>query len=340
MRSSLKGRARWVPRGKRLMLWLLAGLGACGGQEEPSVSGRGSEQGHARVRVTNRESARAAGSADRSVTSAPRELTRLHAGDDAHVPIVMFSGLGGTAEVFRPLAESLPEWQPFYAAPAHAGVAGDALSVRGVASAYEAAVGRLRERGPIALGGYSFGMLIAYELALRLREAEMPVSQLIALDAFAPGYPRKLDGWAWARAHLEELTGSAERRDVYVEQHMGALAHWLPLVGRASADDGDSDAKERGADPMGELWRALERASHTYVPASTESAPMLLFVASEPFHWVATDTDDPFRGWRSHLEGHIETRSLQGSHLDVFEPPNDAALTRGIREVLYDETVE
>lgn len=321
-----------MPRAKAWLLWLCAGIGACTGQ------GEGPSTASSEARVDAAKPASTAGVAPPArAAEIPerRELTCLHPGDDARMPIVMFSGIGGTAEVFTPLAESLPDFQSFYAAPAHAGTAGNALSVRSIASAYEPAVRALRERGPIVLGGYSFGMLIAYELALRLREAGMPVAQLIALDAFAPGYPRRLEGWAWARSHLEELAASPERRNAYLEARFERLSRGLPVAGKASADDGSAVDEGAAEDPMGQLWSALEHASHTYVPARSESAPMLLFVAEEPFHWVATDTDDPLRGWRPHLDGDIETRPLQGTHLDVFEPPNDARLTRGVREVLY-----
>jgi thioesterase domain-containing protein len=59
--------------------------------------------------------------------------------------------------------------------------------------------------GPIYPGGFSFGGLVAFEAARRLRACGREVALLVLLDTFGPGYPRPINRLERERRHLAAL---------------------------------------------------------------------------------------------------------------------------------------
>jgi acetoacetyl-CoA synthetase len=90
----------------------------------------------------------------------------------------------GNVMHLRELAERLDTDRPVYGIQAR----GADLRLQphtttaAMASAYTSAIREVQPSGPYALAGYSFGGLIAYEIACRLREAGEPVDVLALFD--------------------------------------------------------------------------------------------------------------------------------------------------------------
>ncbi len=59
-------------------------------------------------------------------------------------------------------------------------------SLEEVAAAYVAALRQVRPHGPYVLGGYSYGGVVAYEMARQLSESGEKISHLVLLDTYAP----------------------------------------------------------------------------------------------------------------------------------------------------------
>jgi len=139
-----------------------------------------------------------AGAQPSTVKAAAPNATRLIAlnSPETAPPIFLVGGLMGAALYLRELAESFPAHQSVFALQA-AGLDGKEPpfgTVAAAADAYLAAIRAARPRGPYRLAGHSFGGLVAFDMACRLRERGESV-QLVLLDTllFDDGEPADPD---------------------------------------------------------------------------------------------------------------------------------------------------
>jgi thioesterase domain-containing protein len=103
----------------------------------------------------------------------------------AHPPLFCVHGAGGDVQCFFPLARHLGAEQPCYGLQAIGLAPGEEplASVEEMAALYVGAVRRVRAHGPYLLAGWSFGGLVAFEMAQRLRAAGEDVDLLALLDS-------------------------------------------------------------------------------------------------------------------------------------------------------------
>ncbi|WP_437604207.1 MupA/Atu3671 family FMN-dependent luciferase-like monooxygenase [Sorangium sp. So ce590] len=98
-------------------------------------------------------------------------------------------GSPGIVAWVNSLAHALGEDYPVYALHASGLREGEAplATVRELASRYIDEIRRVQRSGPYILGGYSFGGMVAFEMAHQLLERGETVSHLVLLDSYAPG---------------------------------------------------------------------------------------------------------------------------------------------------------
>jgi thioesterase domain-containing protein len=226
--------------------------------------------------------------------------------------------------------------QPVYALQA-IGTEGDDpvtdLSIEKMAEIYEREVTKTRPDGPVILAGYSFGVLVAFELLRRLRRHGRPVPLLISLDGFAPGFPRLLPMTERFRSHVDVfLHGNASRRRAYLQtRFVNIRRRVLDRLGRsgepvADIPFADAELNQR----LNDLWASLWRARSRYCPQGTEPCALLLIKAEIPDHWIGSKMDDPLYGWDSYVTGPISTVGIPGQHLRLFEPGNQRLIADAI----------
>ncbi|MEO8034805.1 MAG: amino acid adenylation domain-containing protein, partial [Acidobacteriota bacterium] len=120
-------------------------------------------------------------------TASYETLVRIQTGGDGP-PIFGIPGAGGIALSLQPLARALGTEQPFYALE-HAGLDGVAsplTSVEQTAQANIAAVKKVQPHGPYHFIGYSYGGVVAYEMARILLDEGEKIASLTLLDSLAP----------------------------------------------------------------------------------------------------------------------------------------------------------
>jgi amino acid adenylation domain-containing protein len=247
-------------------------------------------------------------------------------------PIVLISGIGGYGFIFQGLAKKLGIDQPMHVL--HAVGAEDALegtdhSIEEVASIYETQVAAVCPTGPIILGGYSFGILVALELAVRLERSGRDVPLLVSFDGFAPGFPRMLPIASRLRAHVQQFArrGPSARLE-YLKERVNRVKQ--KLVGRmdlifAPPDVLDDETDKRLREVANGLWAARDR----YKPSGLAKSDVLLLKASIPFDWSGSWTDRLY-GWRGFVKGRIECATIPGAHLEMFRPENDIHMARAM----------
>jgi thioesterase domain-containing protein len=238
---------------------------------------------------------------------------------------VLIAGEAGLADPFQPLAQLLGDQQPLFGL--HAFGAEDdrdvtSISIEDLAAYYLPQLNAVDADGPIVLGGYGIGALIAFELALRLHRTGRRVPLLVSLDGFAPGHPQRLPFYERFEMHVRELIQRGPRaRLEYAQQRIERLRRrlsgrlndhtWQPLQSYPAAIEQRLRAVDAG----------LQHAREHYVPSERAASDLLLLRAS-----VTLDSPgcriEPLYGWRNHVDGRIEAICLPGSHVQVLRASN------------------
>jgi thioesterase domain-containing protein len=197
--------------------------------------------------------------------------------------------------------------------------------------------------GPIAIGGYSLGAPVAFELAHQLLDRGVTVLGLIFVDGFAPGYPRKLPLLARLGSHLAELrAASPPRRAVLLrnraERLISRLAEKVGVPIFVDKNIGFEHDEElvRAMDPrlkrqLTRLWMKMHAAGDAYRISRSLSLPLLLLKSRTPFVGTA---DEPTNGWSSGIDGPIDVVTIEGDHEAMIGAPAMRQIAAEIRRWL------
>src|SRR5262249_33840486 len=94
-------------------------------------------------------------------------------------------------------------------------------TIGAIASVYDEEIAALAARGPIALGGFSFGSLVAVEGLRRLPARGVALSLLVSVARAAPGYPEFLPLAPRFVSHVRHFLGATkEKRRIYVRDRI------------------------------------------------------------------------------------------------------------------------
>lgn len=118
----------------------------------------------------------------------PKRFLVAIRGKGTKPPVFLVHSLAGELTWLPDLARQIDPHRPLY------GFAAPGLNARGpffhrledMAAGYLAAVRTVQPRGPYLLGGYSFGGILAYEMARQAELAGDEVAKLILIDSYTP----------------------------------------------------------------------------------------------------------------------------------------------------------
>jgi thioesterase domain-containing protein len=233
-------------------------------------------------------------------------------------------GLGGTVMRFHELARHMVPDQPFFCFQAQ-GIDGKLPCLRHVeemADLYLVHLRAAQSHGPYYLGGYSFGGLVALEMARRLRAENEDVAMLALVDTYLPSKNesqsllRRFAGLTFEqkRAYLKKR---AKRYIRGIRRRIDALS--LPPAIKA-------------------VREACAAAERRYEPKRYDGQ-VVLFRASEK---ALRGLDDARGGWQEYAAG-IEIHEVDGDHGNMLNEPQVRQLAAQIRariEKAQDESVE
>jgi amino acid adenylation domain-containing protein len=270
-----------------------------------------------------------AGSADAGVVP----LVRLREGSGP--PLVCLHGGDGGVFFYRQLAESLQPDIPLLTLESPALGAAEppaGMEVEALARRYLVALRRHQPQGPYRLAGYSFGGVMAYEMAARLRAAGEEVAFLGLFDTENPAA-------AWRRYSLAERAAvfwraSAGRAlPLRLARLLGRIAAGIEVHFRVKLEQA-AVRHFRRSSPYGRLRALQVREQHATAMDAYRPAPLDL-----PLHLFRTAAvDDKFAvapdyGW-SALTPRLRIADVPGEHLTMFSPRNAPALARELEKCL------
>jgi acetoacetyl-CoA synthetase len=231
-----------------------------------------------------------------------------------HGPVVYCLYVGNFAHIARVIGVAAT----FYGLRINAFESADAdLSVETVARQHLEALRAITPHGPYALLGYSFGGLVAYEMAVQLRQSGEHIALLGLLDTPHPGFhgtlspeelevARRVYRADRARKYWTHLkTGRVDllTRDAltYVGKKLRPLSwHMARVVHKASGRKRLTVSPEVRVDTM---WRA-------YRPLQFDGHLLLIRAQGRDAEFAC----DPTMGWQKSALGGVDVKFASGSH--------------------------
>ena len=221
-------------------------------------------------------------------------------------------GVGGNVLRFYALAQHLGSDQPFYALQAQGLNADYPCHTRAndMAAHYVKEIRSVQPEGPYVLGGYSFGGMIALEMAQQLIAQGEEPPLVVLFDTFCvPGQATSFSGTlgSLSSPFLKMMRSSRSERRAYLSRvataplraiHWGLHVATLPRRVR----------KVRNA--------CLEAAKY-YVPRAYPGRVILFRSSREPLAGLK----DPHTGWGEYVSNGLEVCEVKGNHDNLLLEP-------------------
>jgi thioesterase domain-containing protein/acyl carrier protein len=222
-------------------------------------------------------------------------------------------GLGGTVMRFHELARHMVPDQPFLCFQAQ-GMDGKLLCLERVeqmADLYLEHLHAAQSHGPYFLGGYSFGGLVALEMARKLRAGHEEVALLALVDTYLPSKNESHSLFRrFAGLSLEQQRAYLKKRATRymrgIKRRIDALS--LPPAIKA-------------------VREACAAAEKRYQPEPYDGQ-VVLFRASEK---ALRGLDDARGGWQDYAGGGFEVHEVDGDHGNMLNEPQVRQLAAQIR---------
>lgn len=250
-------------------------------------------------------------------------LVTLQAGGD-RTPWFCVHGRGGHAEVIRPLAQHLRPDQPVYGfeAPGLDGKSAPHQSVEALAACYLQALSAVQSEGPYFLGGYSFGGLVAYEMAQQLHARGETVGLVAMIDT---SVPLQLALQNHPVAYRWKTVWRAGRKIVSMPARLARnvfRSNGKPLPSQSPSEE----ALHRYV----KVRRACMMASRHYLPLSY-AGPVVLIQSSQ--RRDSTGARESVAGWNE-VAADLRSIVVEGTHHDLVAEPTVRTVARMLEEQL------
>jgi amino acid adenylation domain-containing protein len=239
-------------------------------------------------------------------------------------PLFIVHGVYGNVLQLKGLAARLDAGRSIYALQARGADPAQAPheTIDEMAMAYLAAVRSAQPAGPYALAGYSFGGLIAYEMARRLRAEGEAVDVLAMLETdlcerFLP-WPRRIDyvlSWplrAFAKLAtlpFADIGPYLARKAAEAGQTLKARIGFGEPFAPSEASNGSAATRQR------EMYRIGVREWRRFRPGPFDGALSVFRVKGPRF-----DACNPVTIWRR-VAASVEVFEIEGRHEAIMERP-------------------
>lgn len=263
----------------------------------------------------------------------PSCLIKFHSGSDLKKPLFLVHPVGGTAFVFRDLANHLDPEQPVYGiqVPEVDSKPRTFNTIEEMATHYVDAVRTIQPKGPYYIGGMSLGGIIAYEMAQQLTKEGEKIELLTLFDTPISGeLPTHINSDLEIMAYwLDMDKKSDEGISLKILQNLEPNEQlryfWeRSRIAKSMVPQGDLTMFRNFLD----LFISLMRLGNNYVP-TTYQGKVIFFIAEDddgftPYH--------PEKDWLELAE--IVTEEVPGNHMTMMYPPHVEVFAQKLRYYL------
>lgn len=255
----------------------------------------------------------------------------------------------GVVFPYYELAFCLGEEQPFYGLQS-VGIAGKAqvlTSIESMATQYIQALRTVQPEGPYALGGWSLGAMVAFEMAQQLKKVGQSVL-LVSLDGTANSSSKFVNIW-----QMLKFTLTSAVRDIwpYVFDYLNLTSlsaktkkqqeesdnEKLPISGRttqiAKAITQRAETAEFRQASIRRLFPVFWANTKTLINYKPQVYPgQIILLRSQ--NSVGNVRRDPTLGWGNLAQEEVEIHEIPGTHLTILRQPHVQVLAETLKVCL------
>jgi amino acid adenylation domain-containing protein len=209
-------------------------------------------------------------------------------------------------------------------------------SIEEMAACYIESILKVNPKGPYALAGFSFGGIVAFEMARQLKEQDKTVSIVALLDTYADSSYYCAPYWQKKLSRIYDV--NYRRLDFLMEM----LTSWKAFKMRTITKKdyilktyfGQKDSMtEQEALALQEFTVAnsmVDKIVNRYHLKPQNFEVDLFRAKDDPVYKL----DPTHLGWKKAALGGVTIHNISGRHLDIVAPPNDKILARMIQDIL------
>jgi amino acid adenylation domain-containing protein len=246
-------------------------------------------------------------------------------------PFFIIHALGGEVLCYRPLALYLGEDQPVYGLQPQGldGIQPPLTQIEDMAALYLQEIQTIQPNGPFFLGGYSFGGIVAYDIAQQLYKQGEKVDLLAILDTCVPGSSKRA---SFLERILIHIKNGFQQGPSYLREKLVGWSDW-----------GKYNLIEKHLHTLGVVKLSPEIDKYLNIAAINENSLHQYTFQPYPGHITLLRTDDknrddaegmqydPLFGWDNLVIGGIDIHYLPGTHLTLLEEPTVQVLAAKLK---------
>ncbi len=250
-------------------------------------------------------------------------------------PLFLIHPIGGNVLTFSGFCGHFPSDQPIYGLQARGldGKQAPHTSIYEMAEDYITQIRAVQPSGPYAIGGFSAGAIVAFEMARQLEQQSQTVRTLALMDAqidtplaknddaVATALTERVDRWTRTiRSNLRYATRMSpsdfvQRKTQNIKARL-AVRSWQNQRGESNAV---TLTPEQG----------FLAALRSYVPQPYRGGAILFRAKDEVAH-----CPDPNLGWDKFVHGGLQVREVSGDHDTLMQEPHIGMLARILASIL------
>ena len=271
----------------------------------------------------------------------------------SQLPLFCIHPVGGNVVGYFPLAHYLGQDQPIYGlqAPELAETEGDHSSIEEMATQYIAAIRAIQPAGPYALLGWSFGGIVAFEMAQQLYGSGQRVGLLGLIDSHPPdnlGSDAITDAAILAQIAIEHAlqNGASLPIDIVKLQQLEPTEQLSYVVEQIKLVGLDFNTDSNWLRGFLRGFRIRTQALARYRPQHYPGQITLFKKTGEDAEVLRIQAlvkrpqefDSPTNGWERFSAQPIIVRRVPGYHSTVLTEPNIRLFAEQLRESLRNAT--
>jgi thioesterase domain-containing protein/acyl carrier protein len=245
-------------------------------------------------------------------------------------PLFFVHPAGGGVLCYSNLAAHLGSELPFYGLQARGHTIGQAAidDLKEMAACYLEAIRRVQSRGPYHLGGWSFGGLVAFEMAQQLHAIGESLGLVALLDTQAETEQVEFDVATLITQNVSEYIPISveELRSKEVDDQLTQVVDLAKQRNLLPPDFAREDARR-----YVDVYRAHWNAGQRYVPRVYPGKLTLFRASDKPEEFIRRN---PTRGWDKLALGGVDVIPVPGSHYTMVRNPNAEILAERLRSCL------